>query len=296
MRISVDESRYKSPFSVVLLDATDAYYYADIMGRREEVYEVEQYRKAVALADALFVKNNYNWESLVAMNELDAGYDARVYDSTGACVYVAHTRYTTQWIGEPKDGLVFSARIQTAIQFAMETHEIHQKQKRKGKDIPFITHPLTVGLILARAGASEDVLIAGILHDTIEDSSPEHKVTRVIIANRFGDNVAGLVDSVTEPNKELPWEERKLQALAHIKAFSHDSLLVKSADVLANLTEIVADCAQNGDKVWARFNAPKEKIVMNTRNVVSAILGRWPDNPLAQDLRDSLEQLSREIS
>jgi hypothetical protein len=295
MRITLDKSTYQPPFSVVLLDATDAYYYADFMGRVEEAYNVEQFGRAIALCDALFVKSNYNWESLAAMNELDAGYDARVYDSTGACVYAAHTRYTKCWIGEHQNGLVFSARIQEALQFATETHEIHQKQKRKGKEIPFITHPLTVGLILARAGASENVIVAGILHDTIEDSSPEHKVTRTIIAERFGHDVAELVDSVTETNKHLPWEERKRQALAHIETFSHDSLLVKSADVLANLREIIADRDQYGDEVWARFNAPKGKLVTNAANVVSAVLKRWQDNPLVEDLGDSLKQLSRDL-
>jgi (p)ppGpp synthase/HD superfamily hydrolase len=59
------------------------------------------------------------------------------------------------------------------IRFSIKTHEVCQKQTRKGKDIPYITHPLIVGLILARAGAGEEVVIAGILHDTIEDSTPK---------------------------------------------------------------------------------------------------------------------------
>src|SRR5258708_4719539 len=80
------------------------------------------------------------------------------------------------------DVIAYSPRVQKAVRFATKTHEVYQKQKRKGKDIPYITHPLTVGLILARAGASEDVVIAGILHDTIEDSPPAKKVTREMIA------------------------------------------------------------------------------------------------------------------
>src|SRR3989344_98403 len=71
--------------------------------------------------------------------------------------------------------------IRDALRFALETHEIHQKQKRKGKDVPYITHPLTVGLILARAGAWPHIIAGGILHDTIEDSVPEHKVTYEIL-------------------------------------------------------------------------------------------------------------------
>jgi (p)ppGpp synthase/HD superfamily hydrolase len=63
--------------------------------------------------------------------------------------------------------MIFTPKSKKAIRFATKTHEIYQKQKRKGKDIPYITHPLAVGLILARANASEDVVVAGIVHDTI---------------------------------------------------------------------------------------------------------------------------------
>ncbi len=67
--------------------------------------------------------------------------------------------------------MILTPKIRSAIRFAIKTHEVDQKQARKGKDIAYIGHPLTVGLILARAGANEDTIIAGILHDTIEDST-----------------------------------------------------------------------------------------------------------------------------
>ena len=291
MNINNDKSTYKPPFSVVLLDAMDAYYYADIMGKMEQVATLEDYGKAVALADALFVTKNYGWESLQAMNDVDGGYDARVYDSTHSCVYAAHTRYQTQWIGGRDSELPYSPRVQKAVRFAMKTHEVYQKQKRKGKDIPYITHPLTVGLILARAGTSEDVVIAGILHDTVEDSPSSKKATPEMIAERFGEKVATLVASVTEFRKDLPWEDRKREALAHIESFSLESLLLKSADVIGNLTELIDDYERTGEAVWARFNAPKEKILGNAHQVISAILERWPGNPLAGDLRKIEQRL-----
>ena len=71
--------------------------------------------------------------------------------------------------------MIYTKKIKDAIKFSIKTHEVYQKQKRKGKDIPYITHPLTVGLILARAGAWPHIIAGGILHDTIEDSVPEHK-------------------------------------------------------------------------------------------------------------------------
>lgn len=187
--------------------------------------------------------------------------------------------------------MIFTWRIKKAIRFATKTHEVYQKQKRKGKDIPYITHPLTVGLILARAGANEEVVAAGILHDTIEDSVPEKKVSREMLAERFSEKVAALVESVTEPRKDLPWEVRKKEALEHIMSFSHESLLVKSADIISNASEIIDDYQRDGDTVFERFKAPKEQWLKHYLHTITAVIKRWPENPLADDLRDVARDL-----
>ena len=180
---------------------------------------------------------------------------------------------------------LYTNKIRDSIRFATKTHEVYQKQKRKGKDIPYITHPLTVGIILAQVGAKDDVIAAGILHDTIEDSTTEKKVTKEMLEKRFGKNVADLVLSVTEQNKELSWEERKREALEHIKDFSHDSLLVKSADITANISELLDDYEREGDKTFDRFNAPKEKIIKNYLQTIRTIVECWPENPFEGELK-----------
>ena len=174
--------------------------------------------------------------------------------------------------------------IQKAIRFSIKTHEVYQKQKRKCKDVAYITHPLTVGIILSRAGASEDVIVAGILHDTIEDSPEEKKVNPEMLEERFGKKVAEGVLSVTETDKNLSWEERKREALEHIREFSHDSLLIKSADIIANVSELVDDYARHGEKVFESFNAPKEKMLRNQMETIRIISERWAENPLLGDL------------
>ncbi len=175
--------------------------------------------------------------------------------------------------------------IQSAIRFSIKTHEVYQKQKRKGKDIPYVVHPLIVGLILARVGASEDVVAAGILHDTIEDSIPDKKVSRDMLAKKFGANVADMVVSVSEPSKDLPWTDRKKGALKRIETFSHDSLLVKSADIISNASDLIDDYEKDGEQVFARFNAPKENILRHYLEAITAIIERWEDNPLIRSLR-----------
>ena len=187
--------------------------------------------------------------------------------------------------------MICTKKIQKAIKFAVKTHEVYQKQKRKGKDISFITHPLTVGIILSRVKARDDVVCAGILHDTIEDSIPEKKVTFQMLEERFGTAVAQMVLDVTETNKTLPWEDRKKMAREHIKAFSHDSLLLKSADVISNLSEMLDDIKREGEQVFLRFNATREQKIKHSLETIAAILQSWKKNPLAKDLENLQKKL-----
>lgn len=189
--------------------------------------------------------------------------------------------------------MIFTSRIQKAIKFSIKTHEIYQQQKRKGKNIPYIVHPISVALILARASASEDVVIAGLLHDTIEDSITEKKVTREMINDRFGEYVTKLVESVTEKDKSLSWEIRKQQAIDHVDHFSYDSLLLKSADVINNDTELLVDYEKEGDSIFERFNAPKEKFLKYKLNLIEKILSKWFENPLREDLKEIYTRLKQ---
>lgn len=180
--------------------------------------------------------------------------------------------------------MIYTPNIQKAIEFAIKVHEIDMKQKRKGKDVPYITHPFTVALILAKAGAKEEVIIAGILHDTVEDSNDGNKITKEIISENFGEEVASLVMSVTENEKALSWEERKAEALGHIKNFSNDSVLVKSADIISNVSEIRYDYEKDGDKMFERFHKSKEETLENYSLVARELISRYGDSPLREDL------------
>ena len=185
-------------------------------------------------------------------------------------------------------------KIQKAIKFATKTHEVYQKQKRKGKDISYIIHPLSVGIILASVTNDEDIICAGILHDTIEDSIPEKKVDYEMVEERFGKRVADLVLAVTEQDKEMSWDNRKKEAIEHINKMENDELLVKTGDVVANLSELVDDYLRNGDSIFSSFNAPKKKKLNNDLNVLNAILERWSDNPFKGkiiELKTNIEKM-----
>ena len=98
--------------------------------------------------------------------------------------------------------------VDLAIKVAAEAH---RDQLRKGSDTPYIVHPLAVGMILRQAGFSEEVVAAGILHDVIEDTS----VTYNEIREKFNGRIAELVKSCSEPDRSLPWEQRKQHTRLH---------------------------------------------------------------------------------
>jgi (p)ppGpp synthase/HD superfamily hydrolase len=140
-----------------------------------------------------------------------------------------------------------------AIDFATRAHS---GQYRKGTKIPYITHPLNVAKTLIQLECSETIIAAGILHDTLEDT----RVTFDELLEIFGKEIADLVNSASEPNKsDWIWENRKAHTLKYLKTASEQVLILSLADKLDNIRSIREDYERIGDKLWKRFNRPKEK-------------------------------------
>ncbi len=149
------------------------------------------------------------------------------------------------------DFLLANPLLTEAIAYATECHA---GQFRKGTSIPYIVHPLETLHILASMHADLPLLIAGVLHDTLEDTgaTPEE------IRERFGPDVLELVLSHTE-DKSKSWDERKQHAIDSLNAAPMQQQMLVMADKVANLRSLYADYQQLGDALWARFHAPKEK-------------------------------------
>ncbi len=153
----------------------------------------------------------------------------------------------------------------------------HKKQTRKGNDIPYIYHPMEVLQILTEMGCDEDVKIAGVLHDTVEDTD----ATIDDIKTAFGDNVASLVGGHTE-DKSKTWVERKTEDLNSLKMGNIGLKALVFADKLSNILSLYDDYMDLGDKVYDKFNANKDmqawyygellKIFEECRNELSAEL------------------------
>jgi GTP diphosphokinase / guanosine-3',5'-bis(diphosphate) 3'-diphosphatase len=115
--------------------------------------------------------------------------------------------------------------------------EKHRNQRRKDRDAsPYINHPIALANVLAQVGVSDlGVLIAALLHDTIEDTD----TTAAELAAQFGDEVAGIVLEVTD-DKSLPKAERKRLQVEHAPSISDKAKLVKLADKICNVRDMNA--------------------------------------------------------
>lgn len=144
-------------------------------------------------------------------------------------------------------------RIDKAIFFATNAHS---GASRKGSSIPYILHPLEAAAIAATVTADEDVIIAAILHDTIEDTS----VTADDIKAEFGENVMNIVLGCTEDKmRNIPaqesWQQRKENTLVHLSSTAtKDQKIVTLCDKLANMRSLYSDYLKIGDAVFERFN------------------------------------------
>ena len=152
-------------------------------------------------------------------------------------------------------------RLNEAIRFAVTAHT---GQLRKGSEMPYIVHAMEVLSILAAVTDDIEVLMAGVLHDCIEDGEiPDGKggtrgVTREDLAALFGERTADLVAAHSE-DKDLPWEERKERAIRELEEADDDLQNLVLADKLSNMRAVARDLAHCKEKLWERFHAPKEK-------------------------------------
>lgn len=147
--------------------------------------------------------------------------------------------------GHTNDG-----RLEKAIQYAMDCH---RGSVRKGTDRPYILHPIETVQILASMDADTNLLMAGVLHDTLEDTD----ATLRDLVDRFGTDVAALVNGHTE-DKRRTWYQRKLCTLRELPEADRRMKMLIMADKTANLRDMYSDYLKVGDGLWTRFRAPKK--------------------------------------
>ncbi|MDN3018322.1 HD domain-containing protein [Paenibacillus sp. BSR1-1] len=173
--------------------------------------------------------------------------------------------------------------IDKALQVASKAH---QNQFRKNTDIPYIAHPASVGMLVLKAGYSEDIVAAAILHDTVEDT----ELTLEDTEREFGAKIAEVVAGCSEPDKSLPWKARKEHTIEFLKTATESIRAVACADKLHNIRSILNDYEQVGEEVWERFNAGKDQQKWYYTKIVES-LGSQSTFTLLEELKIEVDRL-----
>jgi (p)ppGpp synthase/HD superfamily hydrolase len=184
-------------------------------------------------------------------------------------------------------------RFQRAFEFAADQH---RTQTRKASTIPYITHLMGVASLVLEAGGDEDLAIAALLHDVVEDCGGEKMLQEV--RRRFGKRVAHIVDGCTDAYviPKPAWRERKVSYIKRLKQENSDTRLVSAADKLNNVRSILSDYRALGESVWSRFNGGREGTLWYYRTLRDEFLRSKPNRiTLDFDLAvQELESLTRE--
>jgi (p)ppGpp synthase/HD superfamily hydrolase len=193
----------------------------------------------------------------------------------------------------------YSDVINHALAFAAKHHD---RQVRKGTKLPYLTHPANVAIILTRYGRDNDTVVAGILHDVIEDCVRDGYTRDMLeqrIGDKFGPTVLDTVLAVTyrrhdDEGVELSGEDRKEDYLRRLAVATEAARWVCAADKVHNASSIVADLRRTVDPetVWNRFGGGKAGTARWYRQVYE----RLREVGFAAPIMTELEQVSGELT
>ena len=179
-------------------------------------------------------------------------------------------------------------RLQRAFRYAAKWHA---GQARKSTAVPYLSHLMAVASLVLEAGGDEDMAIAALLHDVVEDCGGMPRLRE--IRRQFGPRVArmveGCTDTFVEPKPE--WIERKRGYLEEVKHADDETRLVSASDKLHNVRTILADFRNHGDAIWIRFNGKKEGTLWYYR-ALSDEYARKP-NRITRELEIAVRELER---
>jgi (p)ppGpp synthase/HD superfamily hydrolase len=180
---------------------------------------------------------------------------------------------------------------------------LHHDQLRKGTDVAYLSHVMSVSALVLEDGGTEQEAIVGLLHDAIEDGPPEAAAQ---IAERFGDEVLQLVlacsdDADGQARDEHSWRARKTHYVQHLEIAPLGALRVTAADKLHNTRCTVDDLRIEGE--WPKSNACVHQHLWYYATVSAVVSRRLPNSRTAaildrtvNELCDAADQLRPEPS
>ena len=164
----------------------------------------------------------------------------------------------------------------------------HERQRSKGDGAPFLTHPVAVALLCARAGEGDETVAAALLHDVLEDTP----TTRDEMAAEVGEAVTSIVEQVTKP-EDLPWREQSRRYVDRLRGARREALAVAAADKIHNLFRLIRAYELEGPVVEKRFNSTFKERIATYEEVREVVARRWPDCPLLPELERQLARARR---
>jgi (p)ppGpp synthase/HD superfamily hydrolase len=181
----------------------------------------------------------------------------------------------------------FSSKFRQAMQYAAR---VHAKQIRKKTNRPYIGHLMSVAAIVIEYGGDEEMAIAALLHDAVEDQGGLPRLRE--IRKKFGKRVARIVDGCTDSYSQPkpPWLERKRAYVARVSREPLDTLLVSAGDKLSNVRETLRDLRAQGDSVFERFAGKKEGTLWYYRAIVDEFR-KAGSHPLFEELARTVHEL-----
>lgn len=190
--------------------------------------------------------------------------------------------------------MFLTERIEKAI---VRATVLHQTQKRKVSGVPYIVHPYSVAFLLAHYVEDEDVIIAGLLHDTLEDI-PDY--TEEMLRSEFGDRVTAIVKEVTEDFTQAEkedhsirgnnWLARKEKYLLNLANDSEESLLVATADKIHNMRGILDEYHIHGDAAWEKFKRNVDNLIWFYTEA-ARVISEHLEHPLVDEMNRLLIEL-----
>jgi (p)ppGpp synthase/HD superfamily hydrolase len=174
-------------------------------------------------------------------------------------------------------------------------HDLHRYDVRKGTGKPYISHLLGVCSLVIDYGGDEEMAIAALLHDAVEDHGGYPMLDR--IREQFGARVAHIVDGCTDsyavdPSQKQPWRVRKEPYLARVPLEDADVRLVSAADKLYNCRTILRDIRRDGLRALDRFNGGRKDTVWYYDELVRAFQ-KAGTNDLVEELALSVDEMNR---
>ena len=189
----------------------------------------------------------------------------------------------------------FTKRIHEALDFAA-IH--HKRQKRKDPDlkIPYISHLFGVSYILAQYDFGEDVIVAGVLHDIIEDVIEKKKKPQLVevVKKKFGKKVYMLIDWVSQVKKDsrgkkIPWKKRNDAYRKRLQKAPYEAKAISCADKIHNIESLLMGF-ERGQKMWKRVKSTPTEQIEKFNSLHTMLSSNWK-HPMLSELKRKIDGL-----